>query len=120
MPATQPAGWMTQAPATHWTAGAPAPGFTFLSAPQSWPHAPQFLESVSLFTHMLPHVSGVPPAQLGRQVACEPWTEQSGVLPPHASTQLPQWPGADRLASQPSSGFAEQWAKPAAQAPPGT
>ena len=120
MPDTQPAGWITHEPDTHWTAGAVAPGLTFMSAPQSWLHAPQFLASVILLTHFVPQTSGVDPPQLGRQVAGVLCNEQSGVAPLHNSEQLPQLAGVLRSASQPSSDRAEQCACPDAHADGGT
>ena len=119
-PLTQAAGCSTQAPATHWTAGETAVVFTFGKAAQLCPQAPQFLTSVMRFTHCVEHRFGVDPLQLGRQLAGCVCSEQMGVDPLHVSEQLPQWADVLSEASQPSSGWVEQWANPEVQADGGT
>jgi hypothetical protein len=84
------------------------------------PQAPQFAASFVLFTHEVPHTSGVDPPQFGKQLAGVLCSEHSGVAPLHVSEQLPQVAGVLRSASQPSSALDEQCACPETQALGGT
>lgn len=109
-----------QAPVTHCTAGATEPDLTLGSALQSNPHAPQFLGSRWVSTHCDPQRFGVGDRQLGTQVKGVVDVEQTEAVAGHALLQLPHVRAFVRLASQPSSGCDEQWAKPETQALAGT
>jgi hypothetical protein len=77
---------------------------------QTFVQLPQWLGSVTSFTHVLPqrvspdehpeeHANAVPASSAG---------EHTGVPPEHAVVQPPQWPGWLMSVSQPSSGLAVQ------------
>jgi len=97
-----------------------APAFTFGSAVQSWPHAPQFVGSVAKLTHFVPHRLGAGATQLDEQVYVEPDAEQSAVGAAQALPHDPQLSGVLMLVSQPSSARVEQCAKPGEHAEAGT
>jgi hypothetical protein len=90
------------------------------SALQSKPHAPQFFGSRCVSTHFEPQRFGAGVAQLGTQVNGEVDVEQTDAVAGHALVQLPHVRASVRLASQPSSGWAEQWANPDTHALAGT
>jgi hypothetical protein len=97
-----------------------APAFTPGRPLQSWPQAPQFRASDVRSTHIAPQASGAVLPQLAMHAGAPPVAPQSGAGAVQAWPQPPQVCASARLASQPSSGRAEQCAKPAAQAGAGT
>jgi len=117
-PDRQALGGTTQLPAWHVTAVDPAR--TLGSAVQSCPHVPQFRGSDFTSAQTVPHRSGVAPVQVALHVGVPPAVEQDGLAALHALLQLPQVRASVRLASHPSSGRAEQCAKPVLQAAGGT
>jgi hypothetical protein len=81
------------------------------------PQPPQFCASFVVFTQVVvPQSVGADALQLATQALDEPELEQMGAVVPHALPQAPQWLAVAMLVSQPSSGLAVQWLKPALQA----
>jgi len=82
----------------------------------AFPHMPQFV--------LLDVVSTQLPLQevsvAGEHPSVHVPLEQSGVAPEHCVAHVPHVCGVPRSASQPSSGFEEQWAYPAEHADAGT
>ena len=75
---------------------------------QSWPQLPQFLASDLRLTHAVLQTSGLAPVQFEAHFAAPDAVEQIGVETEHVMPQPPQFGESARLASQPSSGRAEQ------------
>jgi len=87
---------------------------------QSKPQVPQFLGSVWVSTQVRVHSVGVGAEQFGVQMKGVDEVWQRGEVAGQALTQLPHVRGSLRLASQPSSGWLEQCAKPDTHALAGT
>jgi len=79
-------------------------------AVQSWPQVPQFRGSVVTFTQEDTQRSGAGAAQLAAHFGAPLALLHKAIAPLHLTPQVPQVAGSVRLASQPSSGRAEQCA----------